>query len=139
MARSGRPGPRVARDATARLEVVRVTELHRTPAGDPARALVRPRVRASWARSQRYGVSPEAVEPVFSGALPTDSLFYQCGAEVLGRLHDTLVDEPVGLMITDAEGLVLARWSDDRDINRSLDRVHLAPGFYFGERTAGTN
>jgi hypothetical protein len=96
-------------------------------------------VRASWARSRRYGVSPEAVEPVFSGALPTDSLFYECGAEVLGRLHGTLANEPVGLMITDAEGLVLARWSADADINRSLDRVHLAPGFYFGERTAGTN
>jgi hypothetical protein len=84
-------------------------------------------------------VSPETVEPVFSGSSLTDSLFYECGAEVLGRLHGTLVDEPVGLMITDAEGLVLGRWSGDRDINRSLDRVHLAPGFYFGERTAGTN
>jgi hypothetical protein len=96
-------------------------------------------VQASWVRSQRYGVSPESVEAVFTDAVPTDSLFYECGAEVLGRLHGTLVNEPVGLMITDAEGLVLARWSGDSDINRSLDRVHLAPGFYFGERTAGTN
>jgi hypothetical protein len=96
-------------------------------------------VQASWARSQRYGVSPEAVEAVFTDAVPTDSLFYRCGAEVLGQLHGTLANEPVGLMITDAEGLVLARWCSDQDINRSLDRVHLAPGFYFGERTAGTN
>jgi hypothetical protein len=99
----------------------------------------RPRVRASWVRSRRYGVSPEGVEPVFSGSPLTDSLVYQCGAEVLGRLHGTLVNEPVGLMITDADGLVLARWSGDQEINRSLDRVHLAPGFYFGERTAGTS
>jgi len=107
----------------------------------PVGPLVRPRarVRASWARSQRYGVSPESVEPVFGGALDTGSLFYECGAEVLGRLHGTLANEPLGLMITDAEGLVLARWADDQDISRSLDRVHLAPGFYFGERTAGTN
>ena len=98
-----------------------------------------PRVQASWVRSRRYGVSPESVEPVFNGASLTDSLFYECGAEVLGRLSGTLVNEPVGLMITDAEGLVLGRWSSDQDINRSLDRVHLAPGFYFGERTAGTN
>ncbi|SDX92002.1 regulatory protein, Fis family [Modestobacter sp. DSM 44400] len=101
--------------------------------------VARPRVQASWVRSQRYGVSPEAVEAVFTDAVPTDSLFYECGAEVLEHLHGTLVNEPVGLMITDAEGLVLARWSGDSDINRSLDRVHLAPGFYFGERTAGTN
>jgi sigma-54 dependent transcriptional regulator, acetoin dehydrogenase operon transcriptional activator AcoR len=111
----------------------------RSGAGDLAAPAPRPRVRASWARSRRYGVSPEAVEAVYSGALTTDSLFYECGAEVLGRLSGTLVNEPVGLMITDAEGLVLARWSGDRDIDRSLDRVHLAPGFYFGERTAGTN
>jgi sigma-54 dependent transcriptional regulator, acetoin dehydrogenase operon transcriptional activator AcoR len=110
----------------------------RSPA-DLSLSSARPRVRASWARSERYGVSPEAVEAVYSPALSTDSLFYECGAEVLGRLHGTLAAEPVGLMITDAEGLVLARWSGDREINRSLDRVHLAPGFYFGERTAGTN
>jgi hypothetical protein len=110
-----------------------------TPTGGPARSAARPRVRASWVRSRRYGVSPEAVEPVFSGSGLTDSLFYECGAEVLGRLHGTLANEPVGLVITDAEGLVLGRWSEDQDINRSLDRVHLAPGFYFGERTAGTN
>jgi hypothetical protein len=118
-----------------------VTELPlvRAATGEPVRSDARPRVRASWARSRRYGVSPEEVEPVFTGALQTDSLFYECGAEVLGRLHGTLANEPLGLMITDAEGLVLARWSDDADINRSLDRVHLAPGFYFGERTAGTS
>ena len=99
----------------------------------------RPRVRASWVRSERYGVSPDGVEPVFTGAVDTGSLFYECGAEVLSQLHGTLGTEPVGLMITDHEGLVLARWSVDADMNRSLDRVHLAPGFYFGEQTAGTN
>ncbi|GAA4328365.1 hypothetical protein GCM10023162_34270 [Klenkia terrae] len=96
-------------------------------------------MRASWVRSERYGVSPDGVEPVFTGAVDTGSLFYECGAEVLSQLHGTLGTEPVGLMITDHEGLVLARWSVDADMNRSLDRVHLAPGFYFGEQTAGTN
>jgi sigma-54 dependent transcriptional regulator, acetoin dehydrogenase operon transcriptional activator AcoR len=116
------------------------TPVPRSAAGPAAAApAARPRVRASWARSARYGVSPESVRPVFSDTVPTDSLFFECGAEVLGRLHGTLANEPVGLMITDAEGLVLARWSADRDINRTLDRVYLAPGFYFGERTAGTN
>ncbi|WP_448616851.1 helix-turn-helix domain-containing protein [Modestobacter sp. URMC 112] len=111
----------------------------RPATGGPVARTPGPRVQASWVRSERYGVSPEEVAPVFSGAPLTDSLFYRCGAEVLDRLHGTLADEPVGLMITDAEGLVLGRWSNDRDITRSLDRVHLAPGFYFGERIAGTN
>ncbi|MCZ2848133.1 helix-turn-helix domain-containing protein [Modestobacter sp. VKM Ac-2978] len=111
------------------------------PAG--AAGLDRPsspaRVRASWQRSERYGVTPEEVVPVYVDGVPTDSLFYECGAEVVRGLHGTLAGEPVGFMLTDPQGLVLARWCDDETINRSLDRVHLAPGFYFGEQTAGTN
>ena len=113
--------------------------MERSASAEPDGSVVRPRVRASWARSERYGVPPDEVQPVFTGQLDTTSLFYECGSQVLGALHDTLGTEPVGLMITDAEGLVLARWSEDADMVRSLDRVHLAPGFYFGERTAGTN
>ncbi|MQA32952.1 helix-turn-helix domain-containing protein [Modestobacter roseus] len=97
------------------------------------------RVRASWQRSERYGVTPEEVVPVYADGVPTDSLFYECGAEVVRALHGTLAGEPVGFMLTDPQGLVLGRWCDDPAINRSLDRVHLAPGFYFGEQTAGTN
>ncbi|MEU2347072.1 helix-turn-helix domain-containing protein [Modestobacter sp. NPDC049651] len=106
-------------------------------------ALVAPRspvrVRASWQRSERYGVTPEEVLAVHVDGLPTDSLFYECGAEVLRGLSGTLGGEPVGLLLTDPQGLVLARWCEDTAIVRTLDRVHLAPGFYFGEETAGTN
>lgn len=98
-----------------------------------------PRLRASWRRSERYGLSEEEMHPVFTGSVDTDSLLYECGDEVLSGLRATLANEPVSLMVADSEGLVLARTSDDASINRSLDRVHLAPGFYFAERNAGTN
>ncbi len=97
------------------------------------------RLRASWQRSQEYGVSRETVEPVFSGTGDDDSLFFQCGREVLSELHRTLTDEPVSLMLTDAEGLVLNRLSGDSSLLRALDAVHLAPGFAYSEREAGTN
>ena len=42
-------------------------------------------------------------------------------------------------MLTDAEGLVLNRLSGDTALLRALDAVHLAPGFAFSEREAGTN
>ncbi|UIJ35416.1 helix-turn-helix domain-containing protein [Allobranchiibius sp. GilTou73] len=96
-------------------------------------------MRASWARSEQYGVSPEEVAEVYADELPTGSLFFECGARVLQGLRTTLADEPVGVMLTDPHGLVLTRWSDDSRIEHSLDRVHLAPGFYYDERTAGTN
>lgn len=97
------------------------------------------RLLASWQRSQDYGVSLEVVDPVFAGSYDTDSLFYQCGAQVLADLHATLSDEPVSLMLTDPDGLVLNRLSGDTSLLRALDAVHLAPGFSYAEREAGTN
>jgi transcriptional regulator of acetoin/glycerol metabolism len=97
------------------------------------------RLLASWQRSQEYGVSRETVEPVFTGSFDDESLFFQCGREVLAELHRTLVDEPISLMLTDADGLVLNRLSGDSALLRALDAVHLAPGFAYSERQAGTN
>ncbi|MET0468984.1 MAG: helix-turn-helix domain-containing protein, partial [Aeromicrobium sp.] len=58
---------------------------------------------------------------------------------VLEGLHQTLIDEPVSVMLTDSEGLVLDRMSGDHALLRALDDVHLAPGFRYSEREAGTN
>lgn len=102
-------------------------------------APVPPRLRASWQRSEEYGVPPDVVDPVFSGTYDQESLFFECGREVLTALHRTLAAEPVSLMLTDAEGLVLNRFSGDRALLRALDAVHLAPGFGYAERQAGTN
>lgn len=102
-------------------------------------AAVPDRLMASWRRSEEYGVSLESVDPVFAGTGASDTLFFQCGQEVLSGLHETLANEPVSLMLTDAEGLVLQRMSGDSSLLRALDKVHLAPGFAFSEREAGTN
>lgn len=96
-------------------------------------------VLASWRRSEDYGVSLEVVDPVFSGSFDQESLFFQCGQEVLSGLHATLAAEPISLMLTDADGLVLNRLSGDTSLLRALDDVHLAPGFSYAEREAGTN
>jgi hypothetical protein len=64
---------------------------------------------SSWQGSQDHGVSLEDVEPVFTGACDEGgSLFRECGQEVLTHLHRTLANEPISLMLTDAEGRVLA-------------------------------
>jgi transcriptional regulator of acetoin/glycerol metabolism len=97
------------------------------------------RLLASWQRSEEYGVSPEEVDPMWAGSAETDSLFFQCGQEVLTGLYSTLENEPLSLMLTDAEGLLLNRFSGDTSLLRALDKVHLAPGFAFSERDAGTN
>jgi transcriptional regulator of acetoin/glycerol metabolism len=99
----------------------------------------RSRLLASWRRSEEYGVSAETADPSWAGSIENDSLFYQCGNEVLTGLHGTLANEPLSLMLTDADGLVLNRFSGDTSLLRALDKVHLAPGFAFSERVAGTN
>ncbi|HZH18671.1 MAG TPA: helix-turn-helix domain-containing protein [Geodermatophilus sp.] len=112
-----------------------------TPLLDPALAgrAATPRLRASWRRSHDYGVTPDEVIPVFTGTVDTGSLLYECAHRVLSDLQATIANEPVSLMVADSEGLVLARLGDDPGIRRSLDRVHLAPGFSYNERNAGTN
>ncbi len=97
------------------------------------------RVWASWERSQGYGVAPDSVEPSFTGTNHPESLFARCGTEVLSDLQQTLLDEPVSLMLTDADGVVLHRSSGDRALLSALDVVHLAPGFAYSERDVGTN
>ncbi|MFJ8605189.1 helix-turn-helix domain-containing protein [Streptomyces shenzhenensis] len=114
--------------------------LHAGPPGDDGGTdALAPRLRASWQRSRRYGVAADHVQPVFTGSVDTESLLFECGREVLRGLRATLADEPVSLMITGGDGLVLCRMSDDLSVDRALDRVHLAPGFYYAEQNVGTN
>ncbi|MFP5372233.1 MAG: helix-turn-helix domain-containing protein [Actinomycetes bacterium] len=98
-----------------------------------------PRLRASWRRSEQYGVPQDEVVPVFTGTVDTGSLLHDCASQVLTGLQSTIANEPVSLMVADRDGLVLARLCTDSAILRSLDRVHLAPGFSYAERNAGTN
>lgn len=109
------------------------------PGGADVVAHLPDRLMASWQRSESYGVPLDTVEPVFTGTFDEESLFFQCGQEVLAGLHQTLASEPISLMLTDAAGLVLNRLSGDHALLRALDKVHLAPGFAYSEREAGTN
>ena len=113
---------------------VRLHELaHREASGLSRRLL------ASWQRSEDYGVPLEEIEPVFTGTENLGSLFFQCGNEVLADLHSALANEPVSMMLTDADGVVLSRLSGDHSLLKALDDVHLAPGFGYAERDVGTN
>ncbi|RBM22449.1 Fis family transcriptional regulator [Prauserella sp. PE36] len=96
------------------------------------------RIAASWQRSAAFGASLDEVAPSFCGAVDDESLFYRCGVEVLGGLLETLANEPISLMLTDPDGVVLNRLCHERSLLAALDSVYLAPGFDYGEREAGT-
>lgn len=96
------------------------------------------RIAASWQRSAAFGASLDEVAPSFSGAVDDGSLFYRCGVEVLGGLQETLANEPISLMLTDPDGVVLNRLCHERSLLSALDAVYLAPGFDYGEQETGT-
>jgi len=121
-----------------RINLHRVAQRDAGVNDDFAEAVPR-RLLASWQRSEDYGIPLDAVDPVFTGTEDLSSLFFQCGNEVLADLHQTLANEPVSLMLTDADGVVLSRLSGDHTLLNALDDVHLAPGFGYSERDVGTN
>ena len=111
----------------------------RTRLQHPEASPVPHRLLASSQRSEDYGIPQDSVEPVFAGTDDLGSLFVECGNEVLLDLHRTLANEPVSMMLTDSDGVVLSRMSGDHSLLQALDDVHLAPGFAYSERAVGTN
>ncbi|MBN9108166.1 MAG: helix-turn-helix domain-containing protein [Pseudonocardia sp.] len=108
------------------------------PVTAAAGSVVSDRIAASWRRSTEFGASLDEVAPVFSGAVDEESLFFRCGLDVIEGLQSTLANEPISLMLTDGDGVVLNRMCRERSLLSALDSVYLAPGFDYGEREAGT-
>jgi sigma-54 dependent transcriptional regulator, acetoin dehydrogenase operon transcriptional activator AcoR len=57
----------------------------------------------------------------------------------LDRLESSISDSQMSLILTDSKAHVVKRWVGHRDLAARLDRIYLAPGFYYGERDVGTN
>src|SRR3569833_2064616 len=55
---------------------------------------------------------------------------------MLGEQFD---GQPISLILTDANGVVLTQRTGDADLKRHLERVELAPGCSYGEQSVGTN
>ena len=58
---------------------------------------------------------------------------------MLADVADQFASEPVSVILTDADGVVLERRTGDSALHQHLDRVWLAPGFSYAERFVGTN
>jgi transcriptional regulator of acetoin/glycerol metabolism len=100
---------------------------------------VRGTILASWRRSQRLDVAADHLPAQRLGAWDDQDPLLAAAGPVLQQLGDQLADEPVSVLLTDAEGLVLQREDSDAAIGRYLDAVALAPGFSYAESSVGTN
>lgn len=99
---------------------------------------VRDPIRQSWQRSRDLTVAPDRPEPCFS-SLDLDTPFMQTAEPIIRELGDRLEGQKISVILTNADGLILARRTGDAAFERRLDRVLVAPSFSLAERFVGTN
>lgn len=96
-------------------------------------------LRASWSRSHDALGDDDRPSAEYVDRLPGDTVLARAARPVLAALSDELDGEPVALILTDSNGVVLTRNGGDPGLIAALDRVELAPGFKYTETQVGTN
>jgi transcriptional regulator of acetoin/glycerol metabolism len=94
---------------------------------------------ASWIRSKSYRVSADHFELPFAPNPDRSEPLTHSARPILTEADGQFSGEPVSLILTDAEGVVLERRTGDSRLSRHLDKVSLAPGFSYAEEFVGTN
>ena len=102
-------------------------------------ASVREPILASWCRSRDREVAADRLDLSYLRDPDLECNLARASRPVLGRLHDQLDGQPISVILTDAAGLVLLRLTGDKDLERHLDGIMLAPGFSYAEEVVGTN
>jgi sigma-54 dependent transcriptional regulator, acetoin dehydrogenase operon transcriptional activator AcoR len=100
---------------------------------------VRDTILASWWRSRHWNVAADHIELNYIRDPNLDTPLTRNALPVLRNLRDNLDGQPISVILTDAAGVVLVRLTGDRDLERHLDGVQLAPGFSYAEEFVGTN
>ena len=100
---------------------------------------VREPILASWWRSRDWHVAADRVELSYIRDPNLDTPLTRNALPILRNLHEHLDGQPISVILTDAAGVVLSRLTADRDLERHLDGVQLAPGFSYAEEKVGTN
>src|SRR3984893_4379983 len=100
---------------------------------------VRKPILASWWRSRQWHVAADHIDLDYLRDPDLESNLARTADPVLRHLHEQLDGQPISIILTDANGLVLTRMTADHDLERALDRVMLAPGFSYAEGRVGTN
>src|SRR6516162_7154397 len=102
-------------------------------------AAVRKPILASWWRSRQWNVAADHIDLSYLHDPDLKGTLARAADPVLRQLHEQLDGQPISIILTDADGVVLTRLTADHDLERRLDRVMLAPGFSYAEERVGTN
>ncbi|WP_232661814.1 sigma-54-dependent Fis family transcriptional regulator [Pseudonocardia sp. TRM90224] len=101
--------------------------------------VVRDSILASWTRSREWHVTSDNIELSNDFDLEPDSPLSRAASPILSDVADQMATEPVSVILTDADGVVLDRRTGDSALHQHLDKVWLAPGFSYAEKFIGTN
>jgi sigma-54 dependent transcriptional regulator, acetoin dehydrogenase operon transcriptional activator AcoR len=101
--------------------------------------IVRGPIMASWIRSRDHRVSADHFELPFAPNPERSDPLTHSANPILRETDGQFSGEPVSLILTDSEGVVLDRRTGDSRLRHHLDKVSLAPGFSYAEEFVGTN
>jgi len=100
---------------------------------------VRQAILASWWRSRDSNVAADRLDLQYVRDPNLDTPLTRSAEPVLRHLREQLDGQPLSIVLTDPTGVVLSRLTADKDLERHLDKVHLAVGFSYAEGVVGTN
>jgi len=101
--------------------------------------VVRRSILASWTRSRNWNVPADRFELPYDPNPDRDTRLTYSAGKVISDLADQLAGEPVCIVLTDAQGVVLDRRTGDSALRSHLDGVKLDIGFSYSEQHVGTN
>jgi sigma-54 dependent transcriptional regulator, acetoin dehydrogenase operon transcriptional activator AcoR len=101
--------------------------------------VVRDSIMASWTRSRDWKVAADRFDLPYDPNPNRDTRLTHSASNVIGELADQLASEPVCIVLTDAQGVVLDRRTGDSTLRAHLDSVKLDIGFNYSEQHVGTN
>jgi transcriptional regulator of acetoin/glycerol metabolism len=96
-------------------------------------------ILGSWRRSIHAGLNAERFEVPFEAEIDDHGRLAWAAESVLDQVGADLQGTKIGLVLTDAQGLVVTRRALDSSTASLLDEIRLAPGFRYGEDAVGTN
>lgn len=100
---------------------------------------VREPIVASWQRSRQFDVAADHLDLPHETEPDPQSLLSRAARPILDDVADQFATEPVSVILTDDDGVVLDRRTGDTALEQHLNRIWLAPGFSYAERYVGTN
>jgi transcriptional regulator of acetoin/glycerol metabolism len=100
--------------------------------------VTRPEIVNSWRRCQVNGADPDRVA-IVQGQASLDSRFARLAIPVLDAMADVMVGAKTSLLLSDPDGTMLWRWSEDSRLTALLNRNSAVVGTRWSEDIVGTN